>query len=160
MESNKNLKKVSWDTIQSMCKTLSAQVIAYKAIKFDCILCMGRGSMVPSRLLSEYLDIKDVAYLDIGNLYSGTEIKNQHTQKAGVLHRNFSNNNVLMVDECMTTGTTFQNSRLALTNHIDKKPRELGFACLFVNKSIRSKPSFFCEEYDANDTWIVFPWEL
>lgn len=148
---------VNWDSIQNMCESLSKKIIEYNVIKFDCILCLGRGAMIPSRLLSEYLGIKNVSYLEIGSLYVGQasigQIKVEPCQK------NFSNLNVLMVDECMTTGTTFEKAKKAITSNRMTKPKELGFACIFVNKNIQSKPSFYCNEYDAMSTWIVFPWE-
>lgn len=49
---------ISWETISSLACSLALQLEG--KVNFSTIVCVGRGGMVPARLLSERLDIEDI----------------------------------------------------------------------------------------------------
>lgn len=148
-----NLK---WTDIESATKDIYRKIVNFQnfnGYSFDCIICVGRGGMVPSRILSEYLNI-DKVYMINCKSYNGTTAGKVIIEQ---LNKNINDMNVLVVDDCMATGGTFS----AVVNEISKfyKIKNLRSCCLYASKSLSQKPSFFFKEYNSNTEWLVFPWE-
>jgi hypoxanthine phosphoribosyltransferase len=148
---------LSFNTIVESCKKLSRKIKRSK-IEYDCIVSIGRGGMVISRLLSELLDIRDVYIYDI----SGYGI---HGNKKclGINEDYIKDRSILLVDDVIQTGGTLSKVIVDLFNEslnadiavyaVDKK----------YYKKFDKKSSiyniYFTEKYDGDNDWIVFPWE-
>jgi len=140
---------VSWQEIDDSCRAIAEKL--KNGTKYDCIVCVGRGGMVPARLMSEYLDIKDIklipAHYDGKVVVIGDEID----------FCDFEGKNVLVVDEVYQTGKSINT----VCNEIFDCAEEVFITtctCYF-NKNSETKPNLYHYEYDDSTDWLVFPWE-
>ncbi len=142
---------ITWETISSLACTLALQL--EEKDDFDTIICIGRGGMVPARLLSERLDVPDIQICKCSS-YVGVckqaEVKIEDTLK------NLKGKIVLVVDDCMTSGKTIDAVYKLLVN---KKVERVYIAVLYKNIHANGYPVTFAAAYDANKEWLVFPWE-
>lgn len=146
---------LTWSMVESGCKTIAQSINAlceFQGLKYDCIISIGRGGMVPARILSEYLNIETVYLLNYKS-YSGTT---SSTAKSEPLNKNIHGKSILLVDDCMATGKTYTNVLAELASY---ECKICSLACLYTNKNLQNKPTYFHKEYDADTEWIVFPWE-
>ena len=151
--------KVTWQEIEKLAKKVSMQVndMAEAGYQLDAIVCIGRGSMVPSRLISEYTDIKQIYFAD-AKAYTEDDKLGKVSCK---LHMpKLEHKGILLVDDCLTTGTTLNAVEKATLNKVNCL-RYAYKVVLFKNKSINvSIPNvIYGKLYDAKTTWLVFPWE-
>lgn len=159
MESNQ-IKKVflDWNTIESLCNTLSDQ-IKDVGLKYDTIVSIGRGGMIPARLIAENLDIHNV---EIFNCRSYTDIANQGKMISGPFNYDvLFDKKVLIVDDVYTTGNTLDFVCGRICQTVDEI--FITTATMYLNKQqkvIERFPDLWVKEYDANTDWLVFPWEF
>jgi len=142
---------LSWADIEQDCALLADQ------IKFcDVILALGRGGLVPSVMLSHFLDCKVVnfglkSYLNeqAGNIAV--------TQPPGIhFNSKFRDKKVLVVDDLSDKGTTLAYVREYLVTHEFDFYR---FATLYIKSSTKFTPTYYVKEFDDN-IWLDFPWEI
>lgn len=154
-------KFIKWAEIQKNCDQLS-NIIQKVNEKYDCIVSIGRGGMIPSRLVSEKLNIKEIHII---NAYSYTDINKQ-----GDIHTipfDFSileNKNILIIDDVCTTGRTITEIQKLICENVDNFL--ISIVTLYYNSNLIISedsdiviPNLYAEKYTANDTWLVFPWE-
>jgi hypoxanthine phosphoribosyltransferase len=149
---NTTYVKLSWENIEQYCSTISESIIKSKIIP-DVIISIGRGGMIPARILSDKLSIKQVYMYNI-KLYTGV-----NTRQAKPTLESFTGNvekkNILLVDDIMDTGLTIE----AVLNDIrTKRVVTSRVATLLCKKSNIRKPTFYAAESEENE-WIIFPWE-
>lgn len=151
-----NMRYLTWDDITKCCKDIS---IKLQHDKFDTILSIGRGGMVPSRLISEYLDISDVRIIGCKSYYKINE-------RGDVLIGDFDakpleNKSILIIDDVCTSGSTIDAVKSYILNKVSTI--SITVASLYYNKdkNIRkvTDPDLFSEYYSASESWLVFPWE-
>jgi len=147
-----NQKKLSWNCIENYIDLIANQIKERK-ISFDCIISVGRGGLVPTRLLSDRLSINTVYFYPV-HFYKGV-FKTDTKPTAGVFSHNISGKNVLLADDIYHTGKTIETvlERLKLN-----KASRMAVATLLVRKDAPGRPSFFGKEI-SSEHWIVFPWE-
>lgn len=148
--------KITWQEIDKLAKKVSKQIVGMKeaGYTFDAIICIGRGSMVPSRLISEYTGIKQVYFAD-AKAY--TEDDKLGKVSCKLYMPKLENKGILLVDDCLTTGTTMD----AVSKALSQKVNCLKYAykvALFKNKNCLQY-AIYSKLYDAKTTWLVFPWE-
>lgn len=148
--------KVTWQEVEKLAKKAAKQLndMSEAGYQFDAIVCIGRGSMVPSRLISEYTGIKQIYFAD-AKAYTADDRLGKVTCK---LHMpKLEHKGILLVDDCLTTGTTMK----AVEEAVRDKVNCLRYAykvVLFKNKHLTDK-AIYGKQYDAKTTWLVFPWE-
>lgn len=141
---------ITWETISSLACTLALQL--EEKADFDTIVCVGRGGMVPARLLSERLDIKDIQFC---KCHSYIGVRKQAEMHIEDTLQNVEGKNVLVVDDCLTSGKTINAVCKLLEN---KNATSVYVAVLY--KNIHTEyPVQFAAQYDADREWLVFPWE-
>lgn len=151
------LKEVSWEEIEKHCNTLKEKILS-SAIKFDTILCVGRGGMIPSRILSEKLNIPDIRFVSV-KLYREIGTKGR-IQYDGNNIGNIHNKNVLIVDDILDSGETIDH---VINTEIGRKsvqdiPYSFKVATLYCKMDNIRKPSYYAEDVPRH-IWLVFPWE-
>lgn len=172
-----NKKHISWDTIQSACMSIANQL---KGLKFDVVISLGRGGMIPARLVSEYMNIHDVRVIPCYS-YDGVNKQGELTIKDNAI--NFSDleeKSVLLIDDVYTTGKTVNSlkklffdkvSTITITTatvyfniqSLKKHQKELNkLNGDELNKAIRVVTGLdvYGNMYLASQDWLVFPWEL
>ena len=153
MEFKANL--VSWNDIEEWCKKLRDKII--DSYKPDIIVALSRGGLVPGRILSDMLWIKDIVALKTEHWgVTATRDGKATLKDPGSL--NLSGKNVLIVDDITDTG---QSMKLAYDFVSKQKPESLKTAVmLHINRS-SFKPDYYASEIDQKDwTWFIFPWNV
>lgn len=158
---------LSFDDICDGIKNLNSQ-IALSNKKYDAIITISGGGLIPSRLLRTYL------HIPIYSIGLSFYIDDQ-MQKEPILFQwlrdeeiNFlTNKNILIVDELSDTMGTLN----LVVNKLVKsgfEPHKLGIAVLY-NKIKKKKISPVMDNFelgtnlfiseDIEDRWVVFPWD-
>lgn len=148
---------VSWKLSQTACQALAKRL---KKQKFDSIIAIANGGLVPGKLLSEYLNLP--LGIIVAKRYSK---KNEPRQKVFLSSKvlwttkNPKTNKILLVDDIIDQGVTVEKTVLQL--HKTLKPKHLEVAVLyykpdFVQVDLSNVPMHY---YKKTKDWIVFPWE-
>ncbi len=141
---------VSWTKADKMCSKLAKKVKS--KFKPDVIIGVSRGGLVPLRLLSDYLDVKQIGVVGV-KFYAGvgkTSAVPIVTQKLNV---NVAGKKVLVVDDVADSGATLNFVVKMLKR---KKAKVVKVATLHFKPSSKFTPDFFISK---TSEWIVYPWE-
>lgn len=121
--------------------------------KPDIIISLGRGGMIPTRLLSDSLSVKEIAFLP-ASMYIGVKTRNIKP-KMGTLTASVFRKNILLVDDILDTGITIDAAIEILKR---SGASDIKTATLLCKKNANRKPTYFYMNCTEND-WIIFPWE-
>lgn len=146
---------VSWSDIEKWCSAIREQVV--DNFSPDVIVGLARGGLVPSRMLSDSLWIKNLLSIKtehwgITATKSGKAVLND----PGKL--NLSGKNVLIVDDITDTG---QSMRLAYDFVKSQEPSSIRTAAMLHITRSEFVPDFYGEVVDQSEwTWFIFPWNV
>lgn len=140
-----------------MCLDLSAAVAPDR---FDVVLAITRGGLIPATLLCEALELRNVLsatamfYTDVGDQFFGmTEPRFLSFPSADALE----GRRVLVVDDVWDSGRTAHAVKVRVQR---TKPALVKVATLHFKPAMNSfqdvQPDFYCE---TTENWIVYPWE-
>lgn len=149
------MKKVylKWQNIAKSINKI-ADNIKESGFKPDAIISIGRGGMIPARLLSDILEVKNVSMIS-AKLYTGIGARNSKPT-IGAINTNIQDKNVLIVDDIVDTGITID----AVIDSVNKyRPSIIRIATLVVKDHVKRLPSYY-DQTVKEEEWIVFPWEL
>jgi hypoxanthine phosphoribosyltransferase len=147
---------LNWNDIDHACDMI-AQTIMTDKVKFDSIICAGRGGMIPSRILSDKLDIPEVHFVN-AKAYSGIGKRDQVFVSSSI--GPLSKQKVLIVDDILDSGVTLEaiNQKVIQSKLPQDQPLYTRTATLCWKNVQPLKPSYY--HYDIEkDVWVVFPWE-
>ena len=154
-------KKITYDEIWQLSEKVAEKLIRQN---YDVVVSIGRGGLVPARILAEILDIKTIDILDAAS-YVGTKSGDMHLDNSNISKAyhtaKLQGKNVLIVDDCVTTGKTI----VAAANFITQcEPAYISNVVLYYNKNLpwnilNETLTTYGQEYDGKDVWLVFPWE-
>ena len=147
-----NYVKLSWTDIEESCKHIATQIEASKW-KPDVIISVGRGGMIPSRILSDILNISDI-YMYYIKLYRAINIRNQQP-KVEFFSHNVENKTVLLVDDIVDSGISIEK---AVEVFSIKKCQSIKTATILCKDHVIRRPTYF-SKICKQDEWVVFPWE-
>jgi hypoxanthine phosphoribosyltransferase len=145
---------ISWQAFYGLAQQL-ARIIHTAWFRPDMIVAIGRGGYMPARVLSDYLNVFDLAAIKIEH-YRGA----QRQAMASVrypLSADISGRHVLLVDDVSDSGETFDVAVQHLREH--GEPAELRTAVLHHKRVSRFVPDYYAEEL-VNWRWIIYPWAL
>ena len=141
-------ERYSWAQLTKDCLTLGKKL---KSKKFDLIVGISRGGLIPATILSYLLNIKKICsigysyYLRPGvkgklklTLPPSSEIKKQR---------------ILLIDEKADTGQTLS----AAVKLLKKKKNKITILTLHYEPGSKVKPDYFARQ--VKDIWIVYPWD-
>lgn len=95
---------VTWDEFNRLSRNL-ASLIQESGFEPDMIVAIGRGGYMPARMLSDFLDLMDLASVRIVH-YRGAQ-KEPRAQVCFPLNADPKDRRVLLVDDVSDTGDTF-----------------------------------------------------
>jgi hypoxanthine phosphoribosyltransferase len=143
---------VSWEEIERW-----AEIIVEKIgdFKFDCVISVIRGGLVPARIVADYLSIKDIFTLKTEH-WGITATPDGKAVVTYPIVKDLKGRSVLIVDDITDTG---QSIRLAIEATMQKNPKVVKTATfLHINKS-EVTPDYYAEEITTeNWKWFIFPW--
>lgn len=164
----------TFQEINSLAETVSTKIKNSK-IKFDVILCLGRGAMIPSRLISEYAGIHDIEYINIKCYNHENKITRVDCENKDLdFYYRLNGKNILLVDDVFDSGTTINYIMKEIAINVDMTKTRIHSATLFQNKVKKpnnliqdatlypsvKQATYYANLYSSDEQWIVFPWEL
>lgn len=138
-----NLKNdyLDWDDIENLVKKTVLKIKKNNK-KYDLIIGIKNGGIIPAILISRELDINDIEFISI---------KRNKIFKFNKFHKN---KKYLLIDEIYDTGKTF-----FIVNEYFKR-FEYDYACLVSRYRIPDNNNKIVSGKVLNHKkWIVFPWE-
>jgi len=129
-----------------------AQLVKESGYKPDTIVCINRGGMIVSRLLSDFLDIKDIRTIRVEH-YSIVE-KQERARIVEPLSNKLNGEKILLVDDVTDTGESLKVARDYLLNN---GASEVRIATLHYKPWSSIKPEYFVEQ---TNKWIIYFWEM
>jgi uncharacterized protein len=133
----------SWQEVESLTRILANKIVSYRK-KYDSILSITNGGIIPARLMARELDINYIQFIQIRN-------KKLFKEEMPLLNEE---KRYLVIDEIYDTGNTFSQVYNAV------KTFNCDFAFLISRyKEINSDRIIYVGKILNHNKWIVFPWE-
>lgn len=145
-------KVVSWEEIERW-----AEIIVDKIgdFEFDCVISVIRGGLVPSRIVADYLSIKDIFTLKTEH-WGITATPDGKAKVTYPIVKDLNGRSVLIVDDITDTG---QSLGLAIEATKQKNPKVVKSATFLYIKKAEIVPDYYAEEISTeNWKWFIFPW--
>lgn len=148
-------RAVTWGDIERWCESVRDKII--DVYEPDLIIGLSRGGLVPARILSDMLWIKDL--LSIKTEHWGiTATRNGKAILKDPVAMNLKGRKVLIVDDITDTG---QSMRLAYDFVASQGPAEIRTATMLHITRSEFTPDFFGEKItEKNWAWFIFPWNV
>ena len=159
---------IDFKQLKNDIKILSNKILESR-IRYDAMIAITGGGLVPARLLRNYLKIPiycvNIKYYDENdNILSNPNVV-QWLSKSEINY--LQHKNVLIVDDLNDTGSTIDLVVDLLTKTYTSKIKpincnHLGLAVLYdkiKNKNKLNKSISYYKTKDIDDNWVVFPWE-
>jgi uncharacterized protein len=137
----KNNYYLNCDDIENLVKK-TALKIKKNNKKYDLIIGIKNGGIIPAILISRELDINDIEFITIGK-HKIFKFNKFHKDKKYLL----------IIDEIYDTGKTF-----SIVNEYFKR-FEYDYACLVSRYRIPDNNKIVIGKVLNHKRWIVFPWE-
>ena len=137
--------------VQRLSENLAHQ-IAESGFRPDIIVAVSRGGFDPARILSDELNIRSLASLQI-IYYAGVNERNDRPQVKYPLNADIAGLNVLVVDDVADSGNSL---KLVKEYVMSLDPREVKIATLHYKPWSSFEPDYYAE---SAEKWIIYPWE-
>jgi hypoxanthine phosphoribosyltransferase len=140
----------SWDDIEDSIFNVSEKII--KDYNPDVIVAILTGGVIPAKLISDIIGIKNIKYIEIKFYKEVGKTQPKPTLKA-IYVDDLENKNVLIVDDVSDTGETLS----AVSRVIELfNPQNIRSATIYVKPWSKKYPDYYDKVVDK---WIVFPWD-
>jgi hypoxanthine phosphoribosyltransferase len=142
---------MDWGLFHSLSKKVADKIVdsGYEA---DFMVGLARGGWVLSRVLCDFLGIKDLVSLKVEH-WGVTATPDGKAQIKYPFNIDLSGRKVLVVDDITDTG----DSMMVAVNYIRTlNPEEVKTATLRHIKGSKFVPDFYGDEIDWR--WVIFPW--
>lgn len=139
---------LSWDDIQADVTKIRTQMqeVGYVPAR---ILALGRGAIVPARLLCA---AKTQIFYEGVSSYEGTSQLMEVTAYQQCNHPSLNQRGTLVIDDLWDTGRTIRWAKMLWP--------EATYATLGTKSMEAHKALNFCGRYIDPETWVVYPWEI
>lgn len=142
---------LTWDDVQSLAEK-TADKIKEDGFIPDIMIAISRGGFDPARIISDQLNIRKLASLQI-IYYSSVNEKMKEPQVLFPLNAQIKGLKVLVVDDVSDSG----HSLMAVKKYTeDKGAAVVKVATLHHKPWSEYKPDYYAEMVDK---WILYPWE-
>jgi uncharacterized protein len=137
----KNNYYLDWNDIENLVKKTALKIKKINK-KYDLIIGIKNGGIIPAILISRELDINDIEFITI---------RKNKIFKFNKFHKD--KKYLLIIDEIYDTGKTF-----SIVNEYFKR-FEYDYACLISRYRIPDNNKIVTGKILNHKRWIVFPWE-
>jgi hypoxanthine phosphoribosyltransferase len=151
VETEAQFEVPTWNQIYAILLS-QAEKILQSGFKPDIIVAITKGGWIPARVLSDLLEIPDLATLGVEFYLGVAETRNEPvlTQRVSAV---VNGKKALLVDDVADTGKSLQ---LAKAHVLQQGATEVQIATLYYKPLSIIKPDFYEKE---TRRWVVFPWE-
>ncbi len=154
MKADKRCELVSWGRFHALARRLARRIHA-AGYRPDIIVAIGRGGYMPARILSDFLDVLDLASFKIEH-YHATR-KGRQAIVRHPLSCELGGRRVLLVDDVTDSGDTFSVALEHLAAH--GPPLETRTAVLHHKVVSPYVPDFYAQKM-VKWRWIIYPWAV
>ncbi len=146
---------VSWADIENWCDRIRHKVM--DNYEPDTIVGIARGGLVPARILSDRMWIKNL--LSVKTEHWGiTATKDGNATLKENLNGKLDGKKVLVIDDITDTG---ESLRIASEHVKSLNPESMKTATMLHITRSGFVPDYFAEEIDEKGwTWFIFPWNV
>lgn len=141
----------TWNKIYAMLLS-QAEKIRKSGFKPNIIVGITRGGWIPARILSDLLEIPDLATVRVEFYLGVAETLNEPALTQGV-SAGVSGKKALVVDDVADTGKSLQ---LAKEHLLRQGAAEVRIATLYYKPFSATEPDYYEKE---TRRWVVFPWD-
>jgi hypoxanthine phosphoribosyltransferase len=145
---------LSWNRVARDAKRL-ANLVTESGYKLDIAVAIARGGLVPARILSDYLSIRDLTTIKVEH-WGITATPSEKAVIKFPLCVDIKDKNVLLIDDTTDTGDTLKVSIEYLKNFT---PGEIRTATLIHKTCSKVTPDYFVRKV-MKWKWIIFPWHI
>lgn len=138
----KNKYYLDWDDIENLVEKTVIKIKKNNNKKYDLIIGIKKGGIIPAILIARELDIKDIEFITI---------RRNKILNFNKFHKD--KKYLLIIDEIYDTGKTF-----SIVNEYFKR-LEYDYACLVSRYKIPDNNKIVTGKVLNHKKWIVFPWE-
>jgi len=142
---------LNWDDVQKLSEKLSYK-IKKSGFEPDIIVAVSRGGFDPARIISDQLNIRRIASVQI-SYYTGVNTTLNEPKIIHPLNADVSNIRVLVVDDVADSGESLKLVKKYVNSF---SPLLVKTATLHYKPWSIYRPDYFAEEVED---WIVYPWE-
>jgi len=152
-----DILKLDWDNIDFLINCIADQ-IQHKRIKFDSIIALGRGGLIPGAALSYKLGILDLHNLGISTREDdGKYIDTLVYQKPESINKK---SKILVVDDINDSGRTFTSVKSILQSEYGIDNNNIHFASLIKRNGTEFEDLNTISGNTVYSTsWLQFPWD-
>jgi len=144
---------MTWERFNKLSKIVAKRIIESNYIP-DMIIGLARGGWVFSRILCDYIGVKDLLSLKVEH-WGITASPDGEAKLKYPLNTDLTGKQILVVDDITDTG----ESLLKAIEHIKSlKPSTIKAAALLHIEGSKFVPDYFAEEITWR--WVVFPWNF
>jgi hypoxanthine phosphoribosyltransferase len=152
VETSAKFEVPTWNKIYTMLLS-EAEKIRQSGFKPDVIVSITRGGWVPARVLSDLLEIPNLATVRVEFYLGVAETRNEPVLTQGVSAA-VTRKRALIVDDVADTGKSLQ---LARKHVLQQGATEVKIATVYRKPWNVIKPDYYEAETSC---WVVFPWEI
>jgi hypoxanthine phosphoribosyltransferase len=145
---------LSWRRVVKDAKSLS-RLVEDSGYKIDIAVAIARGGLIPARILSDYLSIRDLTSIKIEH-WGITATPSEKAVLKFPLCADIKDKNVLLVDDTTDTGDTL---RVAIEYLKSFAPKEVRTAVLIHKTRSAITPDYFIRKV-VKWKGIIFPWHI
>ena len=144
---------MTWELFEKLAKIVADEIIK-SGYKPDFIVGLARGGWVLSRVLCDYLGIKDLVSLKVEH-WGVTATPDGKAQIKYAFNVNLTGRDVLVVDDITDTG----DSMIVAVDYVKtKNPASIKTAALRHIEGSKYIPDYFGDVITWR--WVVFPWNF
>lgn len=147
-------KSISWKKIENLTDKI-VEEIRENNKKYDWIISIQRGGLIPGVLISQKLGVKH-AVASISH-YIGKEkheIKDLYISMVGDI---FPKDHILIIDDIADSGDSIKEA-IKIVKKEEPLIKNIDTATLYYKPHSMVKPTFYGKEI-KNNIWAIFPWE-
>lgn len=143
---------LTWEDVQRLSEAV-AKKISDSGFKVDVIIAVSRGGFDPARIISDQLEVRNLASLQIV-YYDGLNMRRKIPEVQYPLNADVRGLKTLVVDDVADSG----NSLNVVKEYVERQgATDVKIATLHLKPWSDFKPDFYA---DTVDSWIIYPWEL
>ena len=142
---------MDWDLFNKLARAVANKIIE-SSYQPDIIVGLARGGWVLSRVLCDYLGVKDLISLKVEH-WGLTATQDGKAQIKYPFDIDLTGRKVLVVDDITDTG---ESMMVAVDFIKEKNPDEIRTAALRHIKSSKFTPDYYGDVIEWK--WVIFPW--